>query len=251
MSRGLDLCGNHGGRRGDGAGRLSPDATARATGRGGSRPVFVLGAFCGSMLGAKLPFLLSDWSGTGGRHCLAVRAARRSCPACWEVTSGCRLPNGCWTSRSTCATALPRRSPRPIAVGRLGCFHAGCCYGSVTSVPWGVDFGDGQLRHPTQLYESLFHLLAAVTLYQLYRRQLFRGQHIRLYFLAYFCYRFLTEFIRPESRTVAGPDGLSMGSAVPRRCCWSCGDCPAVVRSGPGRGGALAHCVRHPTVPFR
>ena len=84
-------------------------------------------------------------------------------------------------------------------MGRLGCFHAGCCYGSVTSVPWGVDFGDGQLRHPTQLYESFFHLLAAVALYQLYRRQLFRGQHIRLYFLAYFCYRFLTEFIRPEA----------------------------------------------------
>ncbi len=50
-------------------------------------------------------------------------------------------------------------------------------------------------------------MLAAVTLYQLYRRQLFRGQHIRLYFLAYFCYRFLTEFIRPEARLWLGLTG--------------------------------------------
>ena len=166
----------------------------------------VLGAFCGSMLGAKLPFLLSDWAGlvdgtawlTGGKTImsgllggyLGVQVAE------WVLGKPIDM---CDSFAAPVAAA--------IAVGRLGCFHAGCCYGSVTSVPWGIDFGDGQPRHPTQLYESLFHLLAAVTLYQLYRRQLFRGQHIRLYFLAYFCYRFLTEFIRPEARLWLGLTG--------------------------------------------
>jgi len=45
-----------------------------------------------------------------------------------------------------------------IAIGRWGCFLAGLpdyTYGVPTSLPWGVDFGDGIPRHPVQLYESL------------------------------------------------------------------------------------------------
>ena len=45
-----------------------------------------------------------------------------------------------------------------IAVGRLGCYFAGLddfTYGTPTTLPWGHDFGDGILRHPVQLYESL------------------------------------------------------------------------------------------------
>ena len=36
------------------------------------------------------------------------------------------------------------------------------------------------------------------------RRRLFRGQLIKLYFVSYFGYRFLTEFIRPEAQVVGG-----------------------------------------------
>jgi prolipoprotein diacylglyceryltransferase len=47
-----------------------------------------------------------------------------------------------------------------------------------------VDFGDGVCRHPTQLYESAFHLTAAFVLYGLQRRQMFSGQLVKLYFVA-------------------------------------------------------------------
>ena len=43
-----------------------------------------------------------------------------------------------------------------IAIGRIGCFLSGLedqSYGIATGLPWGVDFGDGIARHPTQLYE--------------------------------------------------------------------------------------------------
>jgi phosphatidylglycerol---prolipoprotein diacylglyceryl transferase len=46
-----------------------------------------------------------------------------------------------------------------IGVGRIGCLFAGLAddtYGKPTSLPWGVDFGDGVARHPTQAYEILF-----------------------------------------------------------------------------------------------
>jgi phosphatidylglycerol:prolipoprotein diacylglycerol transferase len=44
-----------------------------------------------------------------------------------------------------------------IAIGRWGCFLTGLpdyTYGTATTLPWGVDFGDGIPRHPVQLYES-------------------------------------------------------------------------------------------------
>ena len=54
----------------------------------------------------------------------------------------------------------------PLAVGlifgRIGCFLAGTAddtFGRATTLPWGVDFGDGLARHPLQLYEIAFLLL--------------------------------------------------------------------------------------------
>jgi phosphatidylglycerol---prolipoprotein diacylglyceryl transferase len=54
------------------------------------------------------------------------------------------------------------------AIGRVGCFLNGCCYGRPTRLPWGVtfpsdsfaglDFGNAKI-HPSQLYFSLAGVL--------------------------------------------------------------------------------------------
>jgi phosphatidylglycerol:prolipoprotein diacylglycerol transferase len=162
-----------------------------------------LGAFCGAMIGAKLPFVLADWPGLlSGRAWLdngktivfglvggyfGVELAKRAMDIRVKTGDGFAVP---------VAAA--------VAVGRLACFCAGCCYGTVTTVPWAVDFGDGLPRHPTQLYESLFHGSAAAGLAYLQRRGMFRGQLIKLYIIAYLAYRFATEFLRPESVLALG-----------------------------------------------
>ena len=46
-----------------------------------------------------------------------------------------------------------------LMIGRTGCFVAGLedgTFGVPTELPWGIDFGDGIPRHPTQLYEIVF-----------------------------------------------------------------------------------------------
>jgi phosphatidylglycerol:prolipoprotein diacylglycerol transferase len=103
-----------------------------------------------------------------------------------------------------------------VAIGRLGCFHAGCCYGTLTNLPWGVVFPaiDSLPRHPTQLYEAAFHVTAAATLYGLQRRGLFRGQLIKLYILSYLAFRFVTELIRPEARLAGGLTGYQWAAIV-------------------------------------
>ena len=91
-----------------------------------------------------------------------------------------------------------------IAVGRLGCFYAGCCFGAPTDLPWGVDFGDGIARHPNQLYEVVFHLGAAATLVWVGRRGWLRTQRIKVYLIAYMLFRIVSETWRPEPRVAWG-----------------------------------------------
>ena len=91
-----------------------------------------------------------------------------------------------------------------MAVGRWGCFFNGCCYGTPTQLPWGIDFGEGIRRHPTQIYESLFHLTMAVVLLVLMRRGIWRSHLLQFYLIAYCIYRVATELIRPEPVWWAG-----------------------------------------------
>jgi phosphatidylglycerol:prolipoprotein diacylglycerol transferase len=91
-----------------------------------------------------------------------------------------------------------------LAVGRWGCFFNGCCFGTPTDLWLGVDFGDGIRRHPTQVYESVFHLVLAGCVVWLMARGYLRNQLLKLYLIAYGVFRFLTEWIRPEPVWVLG-----------------------------------------------
>ncbi len=92
-----------------------------------------------------------------------------------------------------------------LAIGRLGCFFQGCCYGVPTSLPWGVNFGDNIPRHPTQLYEAAFMLLMLVYLEKIKNRtDLQPGRLFDLLMINYFTFRFFIEFIRVEKTAFWG-----------------------------------------------
>lgn len=88
-----------------------------------------------------------------------------------------------------------------IAIGRIGCFFAGLAddtYGTATFLPWGVDFGDGVRRHPTQLYEFCFLALLAWVLWRWNKRPHVEGQVFRGFLAAYLGWRLLIDFIKPQ-----------------------------------------------------
>ncbi len=88
-----------------------------------------------------------------------------------------------------------------IAIGRLGCFFAGLAddtYGIPTTLPWGIDFGDGIRRHPTQLYEFLFLTGLAAVLWRYLNRPHPQGQIFRAFLAAYLAWRLLIDFIKPQ-----------------------------------------------------
>jgi len=92
-----------------------------------------------------------------------------------------------------------------IAVGRIGCFFAGLpdyTYGTPTSLPWGVDFGDGIKRHPVQLYESaaMIAFLGAYIRGTACRSTLFLRNGFYVFVGWYGVQRFAWEFLKPYPR---------------------------------------------------
>jgi phosphatidylglycerol---prolipoprotein diacylglyceryl transferase len=174
-----------------------------------------LGAFCGAMLGAKLPFVLADWQGLlsgaawfdNGKTLLCGLVGGYFGVELAKWLLGVRIKTGD-------SFAFPVAAA--VGIGRLACFHTGCCYGTPTDRPWGVVFPnvDSLTRHPTQLYEAAFHLTAATLLYWFHTHGWFRGQLIKLYILSYLVFRFATEWIRPEARLSWGLTGYQWAALV-------------------------------------
>jgi len=93
------------------------------------------------------------------------------------------------------------------AIGRLGCFSAGCCWGIACDRPWAVTFTNPDAHalvgvplntplHPTQLYEALAEAVIFVILYRRFLRPHRKGVIIGLYLVLYSTARFLIEFVR-------------------------------------------------------
>lgn len=96
------------------------------------------------------------------------------------------------------------------AVGRIGCFMAGCCYGRPTDVAWAVTFRDLYANrnvgtpldtplHPTQLYESAACFLILGFLLWMAPRKRFHGQVVLAYVVLYAVARFVVEFFRGDA----------------------------------------------------
>ena len=196
---------------------LSTDRQARLGLTVWQRVMVGLGGFTGAFLAAKLPFFLSyvvdgDWPAV-----LSGRALFSDGKTIMLGLAGgyAGVEFGKWYSRVKVSTgdSFAVSIPVAVAIGRLACFTNGCCHGIATGLPWGVDFGDGIARHPTQIYESLFHLGCAVVLASLRRDGMLTGQLFKLYLVVYSIYRFATEFIRPDAKLWGGWTGYQ-GAAV-------------------------------------
>jgi phosphatidylglycerol:prolipoprotein diacylglycerol transferase len=165
------------------------------------------------LIGAKLGLLLVEWGyysknwrelfsllQSGGVFYGGLIAAF---PVAWWYSRKHALPG--WRA----ADALAPAGVLGQAIGRLGCFAAGCCFGKPTSVAWAVTFRDLYAAravgtpidtplHPTQLYESGATFLIFLALLAIARRKRFDGQVALSYVLLYSVARFVIEFFRGD-----------------------------------------------------
>jgi len=96
-----------------------------------------------------------------------------------------------------------------ICIGRIGCFFTGIkefTYGKETSFFLGIDLGDGVLRHPIALYEVLFLLILFLYIQNLLKKGSFldNGILFKIFMISYFSFRFLIEFIKPNTFLLLG-----------------------------------------------
>ena len=129
-----------------------------------------------------------------------------------------------WKTADACAPGIALGN----FFGRQGCFAAGCCWGTPTSLPWGVEFSElghkitgvpiGVHLHPSQLYESFAMLIVFFFLLWLHKHKRFNGQVILSYALIYSVIRFMIEFVRDNKRNdllgLTAMTGLSISQLI-------------------------------------
>lgn len=96
------------------------------------------------------------------------------------------------------------------AIGRIGCFMAGCCYGKETDSPIGVVFHHSMYApndvklFPTQLISSVGDLLNMALLLLISKKTKKKGVVSACYLLFYSVGRYLVEMLRNDDRGVIG-----------------------------------------------
>ena len=175
-------------------------------------------AFMGALLGAKLLFIVLSWNQLG------ATVADKLIYIVRNFRYGFVFFGGMIVAVTALIIYLKKKKlpvlktadfmivglPLGHAVGRIGCFLAGCCYGRPTTLPWGVSFTDphslvppqllGTPLHPTQLYESVANLLIFFILHKLYNKPHKDGLVLLAYVACYSLLRFCIEFFRGDYR---------------------------------------------------
>lgn len=195
---------------------------------------FIFIAFMSAVIGAKILFIIVSWPTLGDTLAQKI----------YTIITGFRYGFVFFGGMITAVTALwiyLKKKGFPVlstadffivalplghALGRIGCFLAGCCYGAPTRLPWGVAFThphtlvppelQGVPLHPTQLYEAAANLILFVFLHYAYKRPHKTGTVLVQYIIGYGLIRFTIEFFRGDFR------GAFIGGLSPSQCLSVC-----------------------------
>jgi phosphatidylglycerol:prolipoprotein diacylglycerol transferase len=199
---------------------------------GATKPAFIdfiLAALAGGAIGARLYYfvplwvrgkvafstLFSSWSDGSGFYGAFLGGAIGIALTAWLK----KLP----VLRSV--DLVSSTVPLGFAVGKIGCFLAGCCYGFPT--PSGVRYAKGSLCyvtqraaeqippsaqtslpvHPIPLYDMVFGFSLFAATWALLRRSTRPGEVFAASLVGYSVYRFIIEFFRDD------PDCHTFGSS--------------------------------------
>ncbi len=161
--------------------------------------------FLAGLLGSRLLYVALNWDDYAGRPLWTILATWEGGVSFYGAILGGFLAAVWFTRRrglrlAPIADAVAPGLALAAAVGRIGCFLNGCCYGVPTSGILGVftRFAPG-LRHPTQLYESFaYFLVFGFLLWWQKKRARAPGQLFVLFVGAYLVGRYVVEFFRDD-----------------------------------------------------
>jgi len=105
------------------------------------------------------------------------------------------------------------------SIGRIGCLLTGCCYGTHTALPWGIQYPENSFPyllhrhgnlipdsavaslsvHPIPIYEIVFNILLFIVMIKIRDHFKTNGGLFRFYILSYCMFRFFEEFLRADT----------------------------------------------------
>jgi len=213
----------------------------------------IIVVLCG-ILGAKILYIINDWSAYAAnpREIFSINTLQAG-----GVFSGGligALLAAAWYIRkhnmpalATCDAFAPGLA-LGHAIGRVGCFAAGCCFGKETHHFWGVTFTSPVANanagtplnislEPTQLIESAAELGIFILLSWMFSRKKFDGQVFGAYLFLYGIARFLIEFLRGDpgrggpyfAGLLSGTQLISIGLVLTGGLIWYLRPAPKVV----------------------
>ncbi|MCX5641957.1 MAG: prolipoprotein diacylglyceryl transferase [Candidatus Omnitrophica bacterium] len=142
------------------------------------------------IIGARLIHITAEWS-YYQRHFWEIFLLRRGGLA---IQGGLLfgLAGSIWYLRRKKIAVRPTLDsfilylPLGQAIGRLGCFFNGCCYGKVSNLPWAVNFPFLANRvHPTEIYYVLADAALFFILYIFSRTETKPGELTAWYLILY------------------------------------------------------------------
>src|SRR5256712_1525414 len=190
----------------------------------------ILVVLCG-IVGAKILYIINDWSSYAA-HPSEIFSFN-------TLQAGGVFSGGLVGAWAAAAWYIRRHSmPRLAtcdafgpglalghAIGRVGCFAAGCCYGKPTHHFWGVTFTNpvahalvgtplNEALEPTQLFESAVELANFFILTWMFNRKKFDGQVFGAYLILYGVARYFLEFIRDDPGRGSVFGGMMTGTQL-------------------------------------
>ena len=190
----------------------------------------ILVVLCG-ILGAKILYIINDWS-TYAAHPGDIFSLA-------TLQAGGVFSGGLIGAFAAAFIYVRRRHMPPLAtcdafspglalghaIGRVGCFAAGCCWGKPTTHFWGVTFTNplardlvgtplGVALEPTQLIESAVELANFFFLMWLFKRKKFDGQIFAAYLILYGIARYFIEFLRDDPGRGSVFGGIMSGTQL-------------------------------------
>lgn len=159
------------------------------------------------VIGARAYYVLFNWSSYDGEFWEIINLRHGGLAIHGGLIAGiltavllCRL----WKINSLSALDLAVPSiALAQAVGRWGNYFNGEAHGGPTNLPWAI-MVEGEMVHPTFLYESIWCLIACVVLIFIARDRKFNGQIFLLYCMLYSFERFFVEYLRTDSLMLFG-----------------------------------------------
>ena len=178
----------------------APIARLGPVGRDGYLAALSLGILLGSYILGTANLWLSDLPGLG-RSILGALTGGIIAVEAYKSALGIKGSTGGVFVPTFCALVI---------VGRIGCALSGLedqTHGIPTALPWGVDHGDGILRHPVAAYESLAMTAFLTLAFARRSTPLFAAHGFHLMVGFYAAQRFGLEFLKPYAG-ILGPLGL-------------------------------------------